>query len=380
LKLAVVNLTNGGLSGGYAKYLHRLIPMLHADPRVTGLSLFMPPGIGWTGPQGVNVATWPQHDARALYRGLRERVRAQAPDIVFIPTARWLDFGGIPTVVMVRNMEPLTTPFGGNPWAEGLRNLGRAHAARLACERATRVIAVSQHVATTIIDRWKIGRDKIGLVYHGVDPPPAAEHTRMPAALQGAALNQFIFAAGSIRPARGLEDALSAMARLSGRDAVTLVIAGWEDYGMSAYRRRLQRLAADLCGDRVVWTGKLTPPEMAWCFANCSVFLTTSRAEACPNTTLEALSHGCVVIAPQMPPMPEFLATSAFSYRPEDTTDLATQIESALAATAEERRRRSDAARQRARDFPWAETAQHTLRQLELAVPETRAHHRAATR
>src|SRR5262245_49473098 len=103
MRLAVVNLTSGGLSGGYAKYLHRLIPMLRADPRVKGLSVFMPPGIAWNDAPGVDIATWPRNDARGLYRRLRERVRALDPDVVFIPTARWLDFGGVPTVVMVRN-------------------------------------------------------------------------------------------------------------------------------------------------------------------------------------------------------------------------------------------------------------------------------------
>jgi glycosyltransferase involved in cell wall biosynthesis len=369
MKLAVVNLTSGGLSGGYAKYLHRLIPMLRADPRVTGLSVFMPPGIAWNDAPGVDVATWPRNDARGLYRELRERVRALLPDVVFIPTARWLDFGGVPTVVMVRNMEPLTTPFGGNPWREGLRNLGRAHAARVACERATRVIAVSRYVATVIVERWHVRRDKVGLVYHGVDPPPAAERMVKPEALKSETPRRFVFTAGSIRPARGLEDALRAMAQLQRAEAVTLVIAGWEDYGMGAYRRRLQRLGAELCAERVVWAGRLTAPEMAWCFAHCAAYLTTSRAEACPNTTLEALSHGCQVVAPQMPPMPEFLAASALCYRPGDIGALVAEIGRALAATPEDRSVRQEAARARARDFPWEETARHTLQQLAMAVP-----------
>src|SRR5262245_19807376 len=106
MKLALVNLTGGGLSGGYAKYLHRLVPMLRADPRIAKLSVFMPPSIAWSGSPGVELETWPRSDARGLsYRGLRRHVRALHPDVAFIPTARWLDFGGIPTVVMVRNME-----------------------------------------------------------------------------------------------------------------------------------------------------------------------------------------------------------------------------------------------------------------------------------
>ena len=137
---------------------------------------------------------------------------------------------------------------------------------------------------------------------------------------------------------------------------------------MGPYRRRLQQLGDKLCGQRVVWTGKLTAPEMAWCFARCAAYLTTSRAEACPNTTLEALSHGCQVIAPRIPPMPEFLTTSALCYETGDVADLAAQIERALGATPEDRRVCGEDARTRARGFPWEVTAQHTVKQLEMAV------------
>ena len=34
MRIAVVNLTSGGLSGGYRKYLARLMPLLASDPRV----------------------------------------------------------------------------------------------------------------------------------------------------------------------------------------------------------------------------------------------------------------------------------------------------------------------------------------------------------
>jgi len=42
MRVAVVNLTAGGLSGGYRKYLARLMPLLAADSRVTRLGVFAP--------------------------------------------------------------------------------------------------------------------------------------------------------------------------------------------------------------------------------------------------------------------------------------------------------------------------------------------------
>src|SRR6185295_12725507 len=117
---------------------------------------------------GIDVRTWDPGD-NAARTALVRQVIGSAPDVVFVPTARYTRFGEVPVVTMVRNMEPLTVPFDGNSWSEGLKNLARAWEARRACRRATRVIAVSEHVRNFIVSRWKIETNRVGTVYHGVD-------------------------------------------------------------------------------------------------------------------------------------------------------------------------------------------------------------------
>ena len=164
MRIAVVNLTSGGLSGGYRKYLSRLMPLLANDPRVTALSVFVPEGAAAELDPGIDVRTWPRQHAGARFTTLVRDVVASAPDVVFVPTARHTQFGNLPVVVMVRNMEPLTVPFDGNTWAEGLKNVARAWEARRACRRAARVIAVSGHVRDFIVSRWQIDRDRKSVV------------------------------------------------------------------------------------------------------------------------------------------------------------------------------------------------------------------------
>ena len=197
MRLAVVNLTSGGFSGGYRKYLSRLVPLLANDPRVSALSVFVPERAGIEMDPGIDVRTWPQSERNL--KTLQRDLATRRPDVVFVPTARHLSSGSAPVVVMVRNMEPLEVPFGGNTWVEGLRNVARAWEARRACRRATRVIAVSDHVRRFIISRWHIDEDRIGTVYHGVDGggPSSRPHDT--------ADRRTLFTAGSIRPARGLE-------------------------------------------------------------------------------------------------------------------------------------------------------------------------------
>ena len=64
MKVAIVNLTSGGLSGGYLKYLRRLVPMLRQDVRISQLDLFVPEGVTLDGCGPLR--TWPARDGRDL--------------------------------------------------------------------------------------------------------------------------------------------------------------------------------------------------------------------------------------------------------------------------------------------------------------------------
>jgi glycosyltransferase involved in cell wall biosynthesis len=364
VRVAVVNLTSGGLSGGYVKYLRRLMPLLSADPRVDDLLVLIPPGAPAEAGEGVSLVAWPEGRGVRSLEGLRASLDRFDPDVVFIPTARWFD-SGRPTVVMVRNMEPLAAPRWRNPLGERLRNIARKRVALGACRRADRTIAVSQHVREFLLGESGLGEDRVGVVYHGVDAFDESAAER-PASLGDLREGSFTFTAGSIRPARGLEELLTAWGELPGEP---LVIAGAVDPRMEGYRRRLDRLArrGGIARD-LIWAGRLNPAEMAWCYARCKLFVMTSRAEACPNTALEAMSAGCVCVSTDQAPMPEFFEQTAVYYRRQDGSSLRGAVQQALALPAAERAQRGEAGRRRAGAFTWEETARRTVEQLEMAM------------
>lgn len=369
MRLAIVNLTRGGLSGGYAKYLRRLVPLLAETSGIDSLDVFVPAAAGqrfrdaaWT------PRVWPADDGRRGFPQLKRELREQRPDVVFIPTAAWLDVAGTPVVAMVRNMEPLEVPFGGNPWSEAVRNLARRFAARRACRRATRVIAVSTHVRDYLTARWALPPDKIGVVCHGVDVPHTDRVPVQPAAI-GPALNRpFVFAAGSLRPARGLDDLIEALPLLGGSTAPAAVVAGAVDAGMNRYHERLRRRARDLgVADRIVWVGALGEAEMRWCYEACAAFVMTSRAEACPNIALEAMSYGCACVSVNRQPMPEMFGAAAAYYSLGDPASLARTLGGVLASPVG-REDLKTAATARARAFNWRTTAQRTVAELRAAL------------
>jgi glycosyltransferase involved in cell wall biosynthesis len=271
---------------------------------------------------------------------------------------------------MVRNMEPLVAGWAGNAWLERLKNIARKREARTACHRASRVLAVSDYVRRFLVGAWNVPTDRVGVVHHGVEDPIAPANTVKPHLASALTHGRFVLTAGSIRPARGLEDLLRAWPRV--RQCVPslhLVVAGKPDPGTRGHFRKLQRLEkALIIADEVIWAGHLTETEMAWCFQNAAAFVMTSRAEACPNIVLEAMAYGALCVSTDAPPMPEVFRSAAAYYRQASPSALAESLIGVLQAGVSEKRSLRSAALRRARDFGWRQTAERTVEELSAAL------------
>jgi glycosyltransferase involved in cell wall biosynthesis len=371
MKVALVNLTGGGLSNGYINYLSEIVPRMLCHPRLSQIYVYVPPRYlplfsGLMPPENLQ----PCDDSRMGSRRLRQSIAEIAPDVVFFPSNRWVNLGGGPSVAMIRNMLPLVMPFGGNGWRDVVKNIGRARLSRIACNRADRVIAVSEFVHQFLVDSWRISPTRIGTVYHGVNPPSSIEAMRIPPAVPPEWSGEFLFTAGSMHPYRGLDDIINAMAVLASRGVrPSLVIAGGADRTQLPYLKRMKNLAQKSgIQSQIAWAGHLHAEEMSWCYSHCRLFLMTSRVEACPNIALEAMSHGAFCLAADNPPLPEFFREAAIYYRPKCKEALAQTINAALAYSPEASVRLRRQAEERAADFTWEGTTERLIHELELAT------------
>ena len=373
MKVAIVNLTGGGLSHGYINYLSEVLPRMISHPGVDQVFAYIP--LGYT---QYFTGVVPGECLRPFEgnlqgrRQLRLDVGRMSPDVVFFPGNQWLDLGQIASVAMVQSMLPMVMPFGGNGWLDIAKNLVRARLIRIACQRANRVIAISNYVKEFLVNNWHIAPSRIGMIYHGVNPPPAADTMRIPVSIPEDWSGRFLFTAGSMHPYRALDDVLKAMAVLASQGVrPPLVIAGGVDLDRSQlpYLRKMKKLAEKLgVQSQIAWTGHLEAEEMSWCYSHCRLFLMTSRVEACPNIALEAMSNGAFCLAADNPPLPEFFQEAAIYYRPKCGEALAQAISSALAYSPEAAGLLRLQARKRAGDFTWEKTTEHTVHELELAT------------
>jgi len=375
MRLAIINLTAGGMSGGYKKYLQNIIPRMAAHSDVQALLCAAPDSFSLQGLleplpniQFINCKPY-------LFLGygtdadLNRHLQEFRPDVIFVPTERYFQFNSVPVVRMLQNMEPLVTNIDGNPFEERVRLWLRAVDAGRAIKKSDRVIAISEFVRDFFLKHWNVPPERIGVVYHGSDM--AKNEGQRPFLVPNDWEGRFLFTAGSIRPARGLEDALHALSHLFdlSSNIAGLVIAGDIASVMMRYKEKLEDwIKSHNLSSKVCWAGNLNEKEMAWCYKNCSAFVMTSRVEACPNIALEAMANGCVCISTDSPPMPEIFGNAAIYCAPKDGKALAEVIQTTLNWDERRRKEMSEKAKKRAAEFSWDACVEKTVMELAKAA------------
>lgn len=373
MRIAIINLTGGGISGGYKKYLLNIIPRMANNVDVESILC--------ASPANLKVQDWfePYHNVKFVSclpfslsgrndLSLKQELEDFTPEVIFIPIERYLSFKKVPVVNMVQNMLPMVS-ICNNTMHERLRNYIQRHIAKRAVKKSQRVIAISNYVKEYISNEWGIPSNRIGLVYHGISLT-AGKETKKADTIPKEWGTMFLFTAGSIDPYRGLEDIFLAMKSLITRGVkVRLVIAGDVRPAMLNYQSRLKDLIQEMnISSNVCWAGKLKEDEMIWCYQNCQAFIMSSRIEACPNIALEAMSNGCISISANNPPLPEFFEDVAYYYEPYDERSLANSICSVLNLMTTQKTYLSKKAVERASEFSWDITVEKTLNELRKAT------------
>lgn len=377
MKIAIINLTGGGISGGYKKYLLNIIPRLAASADVESLLCVSPGSLGvekWFDPmQNVEFANCPPYNLFG-YRfntGLRRKIDQFMPDLIFIPVERPVKLSkNIPVVTMIQNMECFTPDIDRFSLAGKMKCWLQKTTGKKAVNNAARVIAISGFVRDFLINTWHIPNDKIGLAYYGL----SFDKNKVYAKPENIPLDwneNFLFTAGSIRPARGLEDLILAAKSLNFDflGIKGIVIAGETVPEMLKYKQRLLDLIkVNNLMTRFIFLDKINPPQMEWCYRNCQIFVMTSRVESFGMIGLEAMANGCLCVVADNPCLPEIFGGCASYYRPKDAVDLAGAINLTLKFEDSRKQEMSRQARVFAAKFSWDKTVDILIKEFNKAV------------
>jgi glycosyltransferase involved in cell wall biosynthesis len=198
--------------------------------------------------------------------------------------------------------------------------------------RADRVIAVSERTRDDLIELYRISKEKIRVIPHGVDP------AFVPGVGTG---ERYLLFVGAVQRRKDPWAALEAAQDVQ----LPLVIAGPERE--PALAAELRRRGADL-------RGYVEKPELAELYRGAVCLVVPSRYEGFGLPVLEAMASGVPVVAARDPALMEVAADAAVY---ADQGDLAGAILRAVEHRADLR----TAGLARAAQFSWAETARRTV-------------------
>jgi glycosyltransferase involved in cell wall biosynthesis len=227
--------------------------------------------------------------------------------------------------------------------------------------RADRVIAVSQHTAKDVVEFFKIDKERVRVVYHGVEDyfrPDVPAESILEIKINYRILTpQYILWVGTLEPRKNLPTLIEAYSKLKSiHSEYTLVLGG----GPGWQYQDILNLALSL-GNRIQITGYLPQEDLIPLYAGASLFVYPSLYEGFGMPLLEAMASGVPIVASKTSSIPEVVGDAGILVDPLSISDLSEAIlklleNSSLRSTYKER------GIQRAKQFTWERAAQETLK------------------
>ncbi|HET6770603.1 MAG TPA: glycosyltransferase family 1 protein [Actinomycetota bacterium] len=354
--------------GGIGTYIRELVPaLLEADPGLE-VTLFhsrllLSPNLGWT-LEDLPVERLPG-SIRRLYPGWNVFARPALPealarlDIVHAPSPAAIPPPG-PGQRLVVTVHDLAFRVYPSLFPTSWRVLFRL-GTRRAVRRADAIITVSQSTADDLVRYARADPARIhvvplaaSLLATEVDVDESLERMKVRA--------PYVLFVGTIEPRKNLVRLIRAYRRATARAGLPhrLVLAGplgWRPAPL------LREIAVDGPGE-ILLTGKRTLEELDALYRGAAAFAYPSLYEGFGLPVLEAMARGLPCVVSNTSSLPEVAGDAALVVEPRSISGLATAIERVLTDEGE-RARLSTAARARAGQFSWEQTARATLKVYE---------------
>jgi len=377
----MINMTGGGIGGGYKKYLLNMLPLLSKHPLVDAILCAAPASLlieSWfpSLPKVKFIKCSPFRFLRHTpNRSFGRALKAFGPDVIFMPLERHMSYDNVPSVIMIQNMEPLASPVKHTILREKARCWAQYMEAKFAVKRSSKIVAISSFVRDFLENNWGVPSDKIAQIPFGAANVLHSKAPEKPSIVPESIRERFIFTVGACELYRGHEDIIKAMKRYkdTNKNSLKLVIAGNVRYEMREHQNKLHKMAISYgLGEDIYWTGYLNDAEMAWSYKNCAVCVIPSRIESFSLTAVEAMAYGCICISANNACLQEIFGESALYYTPGDEEHLFDALCKVLAYDNGSRAELSCRAKERAQLFSWDETADKTVDVLRNVITRSR--------
>lgn len=199
---------------------------------------------------------------------------------------------------------------------------------RLACQRARRVITISESTRQDVHLFFKKPLSHIDVVYPGVDPvyQPQSE-TAVAQFKKAHRINgRFILHVGTLQPRKNIETLIDAFALLND-PSLQLVLVGGKGW---LYDEIFARVEQHQLTNRVIFTGYVADEELPLWYAAADLFVYPSLYEGFGMPVVEAMACGTAVIVANNSSLPEAAGEAGLQFDPQNASELAERMLSVL--------------------------------------------------
>jgi glycosyltransferase involved in cell wall biosynthesis len=216
-----------------------------------------------------------------------------------------------------------------------------------AAHRSHRLIAVSEATRSDLLRFYRIPKERVAVIHHGVEPAFAL--------LDRSHLESYLLCVSTLHPHKNLSRLIQAYGQKK-RD-FRLILAGMRGFHAEPVERQIQEMGLQ---DSVQITGWLPRDELYALYARALAFVYPSTFEGFGMPVLEALAAGIPTACADIPPLREVAGDAALFFDPLNEDEIASAIES-ITNDAPLRERLAQAGPQRAGGFSWQRSAAQTL-------------------
>ena len=200
-------------------------------------------------------------------------------------------------------------------------------------QRADHIVCISEATASDVVRELGVDRERISIVYPGVDQAFFDAKPTPPAILGGA---PYVLAVGTLNERKNLGVLIDAFAVVAKRNReVQLVIVGSPDRDAERIRRRIREQGIE---SRATLLGFVSDAELPGIVAGAAVLVFPSLFEGYGMPVVEAMAAGTPVVASSAASIDEATGGAAIRFDPRGAQALAGALAKVLRSDSEQHR------------------------------------------
>ncbi len=257
-------------------------------------------------------------------------------------------FSPVPGILTIHDLIPWREPNG--HFSTSWQRRCYRYAQRASARRARQIITVSNHVSEHVIEELGVSPAKVVTIYNGVDP--IGGDASSPASIA----YRYVLYVGGHEPRKNLAGLFDAMQAYWNQhdERLLLHLTGTRESLDDAAERAFSRLTHR---NHVVFLGSVDDCELSHQYASAAATITLSLDEGFGLPVLEAMAHGCPVVAADRAALPEVVGPAGILVDPVSQEGIVAGIRRAVTPS-EFRSNLVERGLARARRFSWHRTAE----------------------